>query len=463
MEGITATAYDADGDMVGSALSGADGTYELPVAGAFSADLRIEFSGWPDEYEPAFAAQGAEPPSVLGANDTSVQFVTLDGAGDATGVDFGLVIPDQVVQTNAPIATAIQYAGLRTSTAGRDGIGGRSAVVADRILRRGELATRGPADPRHLRPGGLHLGLTYNRITNAMIIGSVFKRMSDLGSLGLGGIYRVDDVLAPDGSITAGATAQPWFSVQGLPVATGGTIDLGQSLVPADRGLGAPADPARDISAFQYAARVGMGGIATSLDGETLFVTNLNDRQIYAIDVSDPTQAPSQAFRVATPVGTAQQLWALTEYSDRLYMGFVDTGVAPGVAAADANMQAYVVSVPTAVARSGLNSGRHRGRRQRTGGWSCRRASATPRDPTCRNGRVGTARSAGPSTAARGRNRPPARRSSTRSSSGGTAGPTNGDGPVDRWASPPAGARLWSPSTRGRQSPDTPTRTRSRS
>ncbi|GAA1953545.1 hypothetical protein GCM10009776_14240 [Microbacterium deminutum] len=357
VEGITATAYDADGDMVGSALSGADGTYSLPVAGAFSADLRIEFSGWPDQYEPAFAAQGAEPPSVLGANDTSVQFVALDGAGEATGVDFGLVIPDQVVQTNAPIATAIQYAGLRTSTAA-----GMASVVAQpwSLIGSSDAANWPPPARQTLATYGQvgsTWGLTYNRITNAMIIGSVFKRMSDLGSLGLGGIYRVDDVLAPDGSITAGTTAQPWFSVQGLPVSGGGTIDLGQSLIPADRGLGAPADPARDISAFQYAARVGMGGIATSLDGETLFVTDLNDRQIYAINVTDPTQTPSQAFRVATPVGTTQQLWALTEYSDRLYMGFVDTGVAPGVAAADANMQAYVVSVPTALARSGLNSG----------------------------------------------------------------------------------------------------------
>ncbi|MDQ2698697.1 MAG: hypothetical protein M3Y46_07870, partial [Actinomycetota bacterium] len=50
--GITATAYDAQGDAVGTAVSGADGTYSLDVTGAYSADLRVEFSGWPDQYKP---------------------------------------------------------------------------------------------------------------------------------------------------------------------------------------------------------------------------------------------------------------------------------------------------------------------------------------------------------------------------------------------------------------------------
>src|SRR6478736_1298856 len=47
--GVTATAYDADGDQVGTATSAADGTYTIDAAGARSQDLRIEFSGWDQE------------------------------------------------------------------------------------------------------------------------------------------------------------------------------------------------------------------------------------------------------------------------------------------------------------------------------------------------------------------------------------------------------------------------------
>ncbi len=79
--GVTVKAFDAEGDLVGTAASAADGTYTLPVSNAFSAFLRVEFSGWSGEYEPAFAAQGTAPPTTQGDNNTSVQFVTLDRRG----------------------------------------------------------------------------------------------------------------------------------------------------------------------------------------------------------------------------------------------------------------------------------------------------------------------------------------------------------------------------------------------
>src|SRR6185437_12414836 len=102
---------DADGNKVGSAVSGADGSYAITVSGARSNYLRVQFSGWdPAVYQPGFAAQSAVPSGSLGENDTSVQFVEL-GTPDAAHVDLGLVIPDQVIQGNAPIATAIEYAG----------------------------------------------------------------------------------------------------------------------------------------------------------------------------------------------------------------------------------------------------------------------------------------------------------------------------------------------------------------
>ena len=70
--GVTATAYDADGDQVGTATSAADGTYTIIAADARSQDLRIEFSGWnPEIYQPGFATQTAVPAGALGSNDTS--------------------------------------------------------------------------------------------------------------------------------------------------------------------------------------------------------------------------------------------------------------------------------------------------------------------------------------------------------------------------------------------------------
>ncbi len=133
-----------------------------------------------------------------------------------------------------------------------------------------------------------------------MILAASLKRMSGLGDLGLGGIYRVPDVLRADGSIRSGAAAENWFDVQGLAVNGGGTVDLGQSLLDpfGDRGIGAPSTPVRDQAGFSLAARIGIGGVATTLDGKTLFITNLRDRQVYGIDVSDPTDTSPPVWRV---------------------------------------------------------------------------------------------------------------------------------------------------------------------
>ena len=76
--GITATAYDADGDRVGTATSGSDGAYTINISGAKSNYLRVQFSGWdPSVYQPGFAAQTAIPANSKGENDTSVQFTEL--------------------------------------------------------------------------------------------------------------------------------------------------------------------------------------------------------------------------------------------------------------------------------------------------------------------------------------------------------------------------------------------------
>ena len=63
-----------------------------------------------------------------------------------------------------------------------------------------------------------------------------------------------------------------------------------------------------------------------------------------AVNIVDPDITPTVAVPFATPVGPNQQLWAVTTYQNRLYLGFVDTGPRPGLSAAAAGMKAYVVS-----------------------------------------------------------------------------------------------------------------------
>lgn len=261
------------------------------------------------------------------------------------------MIPDQVIQSNAPIATAIQYAG---SPQNSSGLSTDDALVAqpwsdygasdssDWPFNRVTLATFGQV--------GSIWGTSYIRSDNMMIAAASVKRMSGLngsgGTRALGTIFKVTDVLKADGSLNQ-STPDPeqWFNVEDLTVLNGGgTVNLGTIASNSARGLGSHSTPAQDIDEFTKSAEVGIGGIATSLDGKTMFVTDLADKSVYGIPIADPNSAPTTAVRIPTPVGANQQLWALTTYKGRLYLGYVDTGSRPGQAAKDADLKAYVVS-----------------------------------------------------------------------------------------------------------------------
>ena len=144
-----------------------------------------------------------------------------------------------------------------------------------------------------------------------------------MGPGGPGAIYRVTDVLNADGSLNA-STPPPtqWFDVQDLNViGEVGKVNLGTVPTNAARLLGDHTTPATDIAAFHDAARVGIGGMATSLDGRAMFITDLHDKAIYGIRIDNADVTPTEALPIETPVGTNQQLWAISTYRDRLYLG----------------------------------------------------------------------------------------------------------------------------------------------
>ncbi|WP_167050518.1 DUF5979 domain-containing protein [Salinibacterium sp. ZJ77] len=366
--GVTVTAYDAVGDAVGTATSATNGSYTITVADAYSGDLRIEFTGWPSHLEPGFAAQGSAPAAGAAANDTSVQFVTL-ASTRVTGVDFALIDPDLVITGDVQLASAIQWAGNTTANSkelaaltaypwvaqGAAPVPPGTTVSSNTInTAAAVLGQFGGAQSDGSDALGSMWGVAYSKSTNAVISSAVLRRMSGLGVLGLGGIYRTSDALLPSGALRSGALAQPWFTVQGLRVANGAfgeEVDVGTAPSNTERGLGNSNEAARDTTVFANVARVGIGGIATSHSGDTLYFTNLRDKQIYALDISDPTEAPTEATRISSGVSGTQAVWALTSHQDRLYIGYVDTGDnaagdRPNLAASDpaVRMRAYVTS-----------------------------------------------------------------------------------------------------------------------
>jgi hypothetical protein len=104
--GVTVNAFNAAGDLVGSTLSTADGSYTLGVTEPLGTALRVEFS------TPNSGPLAVFRPSFFGSgNGTTVQFVD---AG-ATGVDAGFNVPGEYCQSNPSLAVSRLCAGRSVS------------------------------------------------------------------------------------------------------------------------------------------------------------------------------------------------------------------------------------------------------------------------------------------------------------------------------------------------------------
>ena len=97
------------------------------------------------------------------------------------------------------------------------------------------------------------------------------------------------------------------------------------------RGLSTdPDDPSVDAVAFDAAGKLGMGDIDLSDDGRTLYFTNLNERNVYALNIGNPATTPTSATRYDLPatacVNGVARPWGLKIRDGVLYAGVICTG-----------------------------------------------------------------------------------------------------------------------------------------
>ncbi len=340
--GVTVTAYDANDDVFGSTVvSATDGTYTLTGTGAVTAALRVEFSTLPDGYEetPVFSSTGTR-------SGTSVQFVSIG----ATEVNFGASVPEDYSQDNPPLVTAMQYSGLPTSTSATF-----PAVVgqpySENINTGSNTTFTGRTTLATFQDVGSVWGVAYDNVGNNVFAAATYKRHSGLGTLGLGGIYRITDAVTAGAVSASGTTVDPWLDVTTLG------INVGTVPTNSARGLSTGNTPVTDIDAFAQASKVGIGGIAVNREGTVLYFVNLFDKSLYSINISD-IDNPSVA--AVTPLGLAvgERPWAVTVHDDSIYIGYVETGETdvvgvatanPGRSADSAGLDATVLSTPLPV------------------------------------------------------------------------------------------------------------------
>lgn len=169
-------------------------------------------------------------------------------------------------------------------------------------------------------------GTAYSRKDTKLFMGSFLKRHSGLGPSGIGAVYQRLDA----GTNTSSTLFYNFGALAGT-VADNATRFPGTGNAFGQVGPCGLCDNI-DPTTFAQVGKVGLGDIELSGDEQTLYVTNLADRKIYAVNTNNPSPGsavalPNQPWLTGSPCnnGTARP-WALKYRRGKLYVGVVCDG-----------------------------------------------------------------------------------------------------------------------------------------
>lgn len=283
VSGITITAFPASG-ISQSTTTANDGSYSFT---GLALPVRIEFSGY----------SNSEYSTFVGSNSTtSVQFYSTP----TTNANFGINYPPDYCQSNPPIVVSCFVNGDITGGSPND------------VLVKFNYNSSGASDPSKTvltskSQMGSVWGTAFSPSRNRVYSASVIIAHVGLGPSGIGAIYSID----PNSGIANGTL----FAT----IPNAGSIGSN-----ASRGLDLTTDPSRDPEGFSKTGREGLGDIDISADEKYLYVTNVNDKRIYIIDIDNPS-ALAQSVAIPNPGCTngVFRPFGLKVRKGKLYVGGV--------------------------------------------------------------------------------------------------------------------------------------------
>lgn len=308
--GVTVTAYDGAGNAQGTTTTSAtaDGlgnNFTLTATG--TGPYRLEFTNVPAHLRPGVFGTGA---------GTSVQFIP---DGNSSNINFALTDPGKFNnETNPDTATTIFLNGQYNAA----GINGSTSIMRTPYNATGHdftgtTPTAGfeGVEVAEVQETGAIYGMAWQSTRNRIYAGAYHKRYSGFGANGPDAIYVFDRQGNAIGTIdldtvlgttnSAGADAHDF-------TATGGIVyDIGTGNASYD-GVG----------------KRSIGDIDISADQKTLFVVNLFDRRIYALNIATGVPASTTLIKSwAAPDATGasrHRPFALAWSEGQLWVGSVD-------------------------------------------------------------------------------------------------------------------------------------------
>lgn len=302
VSGVTIKAFTNTGTVAASAVSGIDGSYSLAVGS--TGPFRVEFTGFLAGDFDSFAGVN---------NATSVQFVSASqfSAGAANGIDCALNYPPHFCDSTDPLVLTTCFV---PGTFDAPVLAPGKVLVGTNYF---ETDNNKQIDPFALHGEmGSVWGLAFDNRNNRVFVAAFSKRHVGFGPNGSGAIYVTNVV-----SSSTGGNTTEFFNFSTIAGATAplSRPDLPTISVPATFTNTASHDP----DAFTAVGRHGLGDIDLSDDGKTLYVVNLVDRKLYAINTI--TKAAT-GFAIPNPCGgQSYRPFALKYYRGQVYVGVTCT------------------------------------------------------------------------------------------------------------------------------------------
>lgn len=320
LAGVRVRAYDASNTVVGSTVSGADGSYSVPAA---SGAIRIQFS-----FTDAQLVEGYRSGYHGTSSGTSTQFVQ----SGATDVNFAANVPEDYLQSQAGAAIAVHRYGNPET------VDGAVTDLSSSVVVGWNASTTSTSDldiaSSYTETGSIY-GLAYQKGTPYIYGSAILRAHTGLGSGGLGGIYRIDG---------SSGGASLYFDFGTVPGVDVGEADFALALGNGPgsendkRGLTLNQDdPNHDEIAYGLVGTTGLGGMAISTDQNVLYVVNLHEKNILALNLTSNT-----VTEIALPTLSADERpFAITVRHNMLYVGIVDSAESTGQRA---DLDARVIS-----------------------------------------------------------------------------------------------------------------------
>lgn len=328
MDGVTVKATNLSGAALTVAYTGggvatnSSGAYV--VTGGTVGQIRLEFV-LPDTY--TFASNGA-------SGGTTVMFPS------GTTQNLGVNYPQDYCQTNPNLSVSCYaggaIAGNTETTFIQFAYNGNDKYI-------GQTGYTGPTPITDHEHTGAVYGNAYARESKKIYTSAVLRRHVPFGPLGIGGLYEIDP---------STNTVVNWLNIETLSGVDAGT-DTRNSADPANTVV-----PVKnyDYLAFNLIGKQSLGDIEISDDGKTLYVVNLFQQSLVAIDVATKSLVGSYPITAAALGLTCPQSdfrpWGLKYHHGKLYVGAVCSAESSQLAT---DMKAYVLSFDPTNAGTGFS------------------------------------------------------------------------------------------------------------